>query len=257
MGDAAPRPTTVFAIALFSTFLAALFTVIGYFWWRSCKTPPLPEGFTYAASLIASATKKDMKVEGFRSQVEGFYAGPAVGAGKPDCMQSSKDCAALYELLSNRPIQTEDGPDDLRELQVILSKISCFKRDLTGVAGVVEATRYQPFSTSHDLEPIAETTARCFAKTIPQRDLALGLDKWGGRGTFLIKRLCTSEKLTEAEEADALRLFGDAMADISDIALGKCCNSDVGVIAGQPQPRMVGGYEPTAITNLRQYTGNY
>jgi hypothetical protein len=152
---------------------------------------------------------------------------------------------------------TEEGPDDLRELDLILSKISCFKRDLLGAAGVVEATRYQPFSTAHDLEPVAETTARCFARTIPQRDLALGLDKWGSRGTFLLKRLCTAEKLTDDEETDALTLFGDAMRDITDIAMGKCCNSDVGVIAGQPQPRMVGGYETPAVSSLRQYTGYY
>ena len=195
--------------------------------------------------------------QGFNSQVEGFYAGPAVGAGAPDCMNTSKDAAELYAMLNTRNVSTEEGPDDLRELNVILSKISCFKRDLMGVAGVVEATRYQPFSTSHDLEPVAETTARCFARTIPQRDLSLSLDKWGSRGTFLLKRLCTAEKLSDADETEALRLFGDAMADITDIALGKCCNSDVGVIAGQPQPRMVGGYETPAISSLRQYTGYY
>jgi hypothetical protein len=145
----------------------------------------------------------------------------------------------------------------LREIQLILSKIACFKRDLTGVAGVVEATRYQPFSTAHDLEPVAETTARCFAKTIPQRDLSLSLDKWGSRGTLLIKRLCTSEQLTEAEEKEALQLFGRAMADIADIALGACCNSNVGVLAGQPQPRMVNGYEPVSNQELRPYKGYY
>jgi len=203
-------------------------------------------------SPIASTSK-----QGFRSQVEGFYAGPAVGAGAPDCMHTSKDAAKLYDMLNSRKVGTEEGPDDLRELNVILSKISCFKRDLMGVAGVVEATRYQPFSTSHDLEPVAETTARCFARTIPQRDLSLSLDKWGSRGTFLLKRLCTAEKLSEADETEALHLFGDAMADITEIALGKCCNSDVGVIAGQPQPRMVGGYETPAISSLRQYTGYY
>jgi hypothetical protein len=252
---AAPAAQKFFALAIFAVLISAFVTFVGYFWWKSSSTAPLPEGFSYVASLIG--LNKSSDTQGFQSQVEGFYAGPAVGAGVPNCMRSSKDCAALNELLTSKPLKAEEGADDLRELQVILSKISCFKRDLTGAAGVVEATRYQPFSTAHDLEPVAETTARCFAKTIPQRDLALGLDKWGGRGTFLIKRLCTAENLTEAEETEALRLFGDAMADINDIALGRCCNSDVGVIAGQPQPRMVGGFESTAIANLRQYTGYY
>jgi hypothetical protein len=191
-----------------------------------------------------------------KGKKEGF-AGPSIGAGEPNCMHVSSDAAALYDMLSKRTSTTEEGPDDLRELKQILSKISCFKKDLLGVAGVVEATRYQKFATAHDLEPVAETTARCFAKTIPQRDLSLTLDKWGSRGTFLIKRLCTSENLSDSEENDALRYFGDAMRDITDIALGKCCNSDVGIIAGQPQPRMVAGFEPVENEILRPYDGYY
>jgi len=209
----------------------------------------MKEAFGVMDKLIANVKDKAVKKEGF--------GGPAVGAGMPNCMNTSKDAAALYELLNKHTSTTEEGPDDLREMQVILSKIACFKRDLLSTASVVEATRYQPFSTSHDLEPVAETTARCFAKTIPQRDLSLGLDKWGTRGTFLLKRLCTSERLTELEEHEALQLFGDAMADITEIALGKCCNSDVGVIAGQPQPRMVGGYETPNVGNLKEYKGYY
>jgi hypothetical protein len=73
----------------------------------------------------------------------------------------------------------------------------------------------------------------------------------------LIKRLCTSEQLTEDDEHRAIELFGGAMGDISEVALGKCCNSDVGVIAGKPQPRMVGGYESQSIQNLKQYSGYY
>jgi len=196
------------------------------------------------------------KIAHSKGKKEGF-AGPSVGAGEPNCMHVSSDAAALYDMLSRRTSTTEEGPDDLRELKQILSKISCFKKDLLAVAGVVEATRYQKFATAHDLEPVAETTARCFAKTIPQRDLSLSLDKWGSRGTFLLKRLCTSENLSDSEENEALRYFGDAMADITEIALGKCCNSDVGIIAGQPQPRMVGGFEPVENEILRPYDGYY
>lgn len=221
----------LFTTSAAALFVTALIAYVGYFWWVGCK--PQLEG------------------------IEGFYAGPSRGAGIPDCMRTSKEGAELYELLVSRRVETEEGPDDLREMQLILSKLACFKRDLMGTAGVVEATRHQPFSTAHDLEPVAETTARCFARTIPQRDLSLSLDKWGSRGTFLIKRLCTAERMTEADETKALDLFGSLMADISQIAVGKCCNSDVGVIAGQPQPRMVGGFEPPAISGLTKYEGYY
>ena len=234
-------------IALISLFFAAFVAFVAVYAFRNCRN--MKEAFGVMDKLIANVKDKAVKKEGF--------GGPAVGAGMPNCMNTSKDAAALYELLNKHTSTTEEGPDDLREMQLILSKIACFKRDLLSAASVVEATRYQPFSTSHDLEPVAETTARCFAKTIPQRDLSLGLDKWGTRGTFLLKRLCTSERFTELEEHEALQLFGDAMADINEIALGKCCNSDVGVIAGQPQPRMVGGYETPNVGNLKEYKGYY
>jgi hypothetical protein len=229
----------LFAYTILSFFVTALLVTLGYFWYASTTTPKI-SGF------------QDRKIKA----TEGF-AGPVLGAGKPDCMSTSKDCAALYAMLSERTVATEEGPDDLRELQNILSKISCFKRDLLGNAKVVQATRYQPFSTSHDLEPVAETTARCFSKTIPQRDLVLSLDKWGSRGTLLIKRLCTAENLSDSEEKEALRLFGDAMADITNISMGECCSDATPVIGGVNAPRMVGGYTPPKTQGLQEYKGYY
>ena len=126
-----------------------------------------------------------------------------------------------------------------------------------GNAKVVQATRYQPFNTSHDMEPVAETAARCFSRTIPQRDLMLSLDKWGSRGTFLIKRTCTSLRFSDGEEEKALGLFGQAMADLSDIALGECCTSADAVIGGVPQRRMVEGNTPTGLNAHSLYKGYY
>jgi hypothetical protein len=215
--------------------LAVLFTVIGvvltsYIWSTRGTLPVVSEGF----------------------------AGPAKGAGAPDCIRSSSDAAALYELLHSRTSTTEEGPDDLREITVLLSKLSCFKKDLTGGGGVIEATRYQPFSTAHDIEPIAETTARCFASTIPQRDLQIAFDKWGTRGTFLIKRLCTSENLSEHEEKEAIRLFGATMADVADIAMGRCCTAGKAIIAGMPlTKRSPNGLEGPNLLNLGPYDGYY
>jgi hypothetical protein len=191
-----------------------------------------------------------------RNTREGF-AGPAVGAGMPDCMNTSKDCAELYALLNSKKVHLEEGTEDLREMNVILSKISCLKRDLLSTAKVVSATRYQPYSTAHDLQPVAEIASQCFSKTIPQRDLALFLDKWGSRSTFLIKRLCTSENLSENEEKMALTLLGDAMADLNDIAKTECCNGGTPTIAGEPVVRMVGGFVPDKTQGLKEYTGYF
>jgi hypothetical protein len=257
MGEpaATSKLVTYGAISLFAT---ALTVTIGYCWWNSALTTPVMDGFENSqrvenAKARVAAAEQRMK----NATVNEGFAGPAVGAGVPNCMNTSKDCAALYDMLSPRSIKTDDGPGDLREIQLILSKISCLKRDLLGNSKVVQATRYQPFSTSHDLEPVAETAARCFSKTIPQRDLSLSLDKWGSRGTFLIKRLCTAMNLSDAEEKEALRLFGSAMADLSDIALGECCNTGNAVIGGQQAIRMVSGFTPPATQALREYKGYY
>lgn len=226
----------------------------------SSSTGNLPKLFSYVViALFTTAFAISVwlafspKCNGMR---EGF-AGPAVGAGMPDCMSTSKDCAELYALLNSKKVRLEEGTEDLREMNLILSKISCLKRDLLSTAKLVSATRYQPFSTAHDLQPVAEIASQCFSKTIPQRDLALFLDKWGSRSTFLIKRLCTSENLSEDEEKKALTLLGDAMADLTDIANTECCNGSDATIAGEPVVRMVGGFIPDKTQGLKEYTGYF
>ena len=265
--------------AVIGVLVAAVALYIGSIWWMNCNTMPTAREPFQTASAAAGAgggllsnlqeivLTAGPKLQGMQAsgaattaapaKAEGFYAGPARGAGAPDCLRSSADAAAVYDAFASKVPTAEEGPDDLRELGLLLSKISCFKRDLTGTAGVVEATRYQPFSTSHDLEPVAETTARCFAKTIPQRDLSLSLDKWGSRGTYLIKRLCTSFNLTATEEEEVLAAFGRALADLPALALGRCCDGGTPVIAGVNQPRMVGGYEPPGDYEMREYKGYY
>lgn len=227
------QPTAIGAVSTFFILALAVTAVaatVGVTMWSGAKTMPVMENF----------------------------AAPARGArNAPDCLSTSSECAELSDMLSKHSSSTEEGPDDLRELNLILSKISCLKRDLMGNAKVVQATRYQPFSTSHDLEPVAETAARCFSRTIPQRDLSLSLEKWGSRGTFLVKRICSSMRLSEGEEEKALTLFGQAMGDISTIALGECCTDAEAVIGGVPQKRMVGGYETALIGALKPYEGYY
>jgi hypothetical protein len=194
-------------------------------------------------------------IEQEMNYTEGF-AGPAWGAGSPSCIRTSSLGAQIYEMLSTKMTSTEEGPEDFREFSILLGKLSCFKRDLLSPGKLIEATKQQPFRTAQDLEPIAETTARCFAKTIPKRDLMLSFDKWTERGTMLLKRLCTSLKLSEKERTDVLNLFSLFIKDIQSVAEGECLKGDVS-IAGQPGPRMIGGFEPASLYNLREYKGYY
>jgi hypothetical protein len=148
----------------------------------------------------------------------------------------------------------EEGPDALRELTVLVGKLSCFKKDLVSPSYIVNATRMQPYSTSHDIEPIAETTARCFAKTISPRDLGLSLDKWNSRGELLVKKLCTSYSLKSDEVSEAQKLFRAVVRDVSDVARSSCLAGEPS-IAGKPGPRDAHPYEKP--TEYGTYTGYY
>jgi len=239
-----------FTFTVVSLFVAALVVTVALYW-SACNnntTKAVLDGFQSMKPIREDAASGPT--------TEGFYAGPAVGAGIPDCMNTSADAAALYALL-DAPITTEDGPEDLREMRLLLGKLSCLKRDLLSTAKLVNATRFQPFSTAHDLEPVAETAARCFSRTIPARDLTLSLNKWGSRGTFLIKRLCTAENMDNTVEERALFLFGKVMKDLNDVAMGECCNQGPVIIAGVEQSSRVSGFIPSVIQNLKEYTGYY
>lgn len=187
---------------------------------------------------------------------EGFYGGVAQGAGIPDCLRTSSEAAELYAMFAGKVQSVEEGSSDLSEFTILLSQLSCFKKDLMGVAQQVEATRYQPFATQLDLEPIAETTARCFAKTIPKRDIELSFEKWSKRGHFLIVRLCTAAGLSEAQLVQADTLFKKLIADVKDVAMDRCLTGTPTIAAEPASPRDPIPHSSNDITG-REYNGYY
>jgi hypothetical protein len=186
---------------------------------------------------------------------EGFAGPPHVG-GLPNCMNANDDSAAIYSTFASKTSTTEEGVDDLEELSILLGKLACLKRDLMSPGHLVNATKSSPFSTMHDLEPVAETAARCFAKTIPVRDIEIAVDKWNTRGRMLLNRLCTSYSSTSSVQEDILVKFKSVVSDIKDVMKSTCLKGDA-TIAGMPTPRMIDGKEPDSVSNLGQYKGYY
>ena len=223
---------------------------IGYFiFYLRSRTMPTLSGFK---DMVI--TEKDKEEE--KQMEEGFYGGVAVGAGIPDCYRTSSEAAFLHDFFANKlGTELDEANADFREFRTLLSTLACFKKDLMGVANQVEATRYQPFLTQIDMEPIAETTARCFAKTIPPRDLELAFDKWSKRGHFLIVRLCTAANLTEAEVQKAEATYKFFISDLYDIAKDKCLTGTP-TIAAEPAPREAKPYDAGELSG-RDYHGYY
>lgn len=246
MGAASTTGNSTLYIAIAIGIVLAIIVVsAAMFFWNRSNTMPKAQGFQNQEEEATDEEKK-----------EGFFGGVAVGAGEPDCLRTSSEAAQVYSIFANRVSSTEEGPADFQEFRLLLSKLACFKKDLIGTAGVVEATRYQAYATSMDIEPISETTARCFAKTIPSRDLDISLDKWSKRGKELVRRLCTSMNLTEMESAQADTLFDALMVDVSDVARSVCLSGEP-TINGKEPPRQPNGFEPPTNQELGPYKGYY
>jgi hypothetical protein len=218
-------------VAVLATVLTAAAAAVGVMMWSKAQTMP-------------------------SSPVKEGFGGVAVGSGMPECLRASSEGAAIAGFFTGRTVTAEEGEDDLRELLLLLSKLGCFKKDLMGVAGVVEATRYQPYSTAHDIEPVAETTARCFAKTIPPRDLDISLEKWEGRGSTLLRRLCTAYDVSSTDNAMLKNKFKAMIADVKDVAKSVCFVG-IPIIEGKKQGRVTQGYEPPSLVDLGEYKGRY
>ena len=223
-------------IGVAAVAIAVIIAVMMYFWGN--KTMPKTSGFTDASGR------------------EGFFGGVAVGSGDPDCLRSSSEAAQLYSMFNSRTSTTSEGPEDLSELRLLLSKMACFKKDLLGTAQQVEGTRYQSYATSMDIEPIAETTARCFAKTIPKRDLDIILEKWSTRAQTLIVRLCTSMNFSEAEHGQAESILNALVKDVSDVARSACL-AGTPTIGGKPVGRELSGLESASLQEQGPYKGYY
>lgn len=187
------------------------------------------------------------------NEKEGFFGGVVRGSGHPDCLRTLDNAAQILAALAPKSTIYEQGPPDFRELQLLLSKMACLKKDLLSPSGIVEATRYQPYENAHDREPVAEVAATCLSHTISPRDLDIIFVTWRDRGNWLIRRLCTAANLSEQEAKRLDNLFAEAWRDVYDVAKGRCIPSQAETsVERQEQP-----YEPPELSSARAYDGYY
>ncbi len=200
--------------------------------------------FYIGPMLPLSAYKQTQYKEGF--------GGAANETGVPDCLRTSSEAAKLAGIFQSAGYDN----DNYREFVELLGKLACFKKDLLSPSNIVDATRRQPFSTTHDMEPLPETTARCYAKTISARDLELSFDKWYSRGKTLINRLASICRINTKEQEEAKNLFEALIRDVKDIARGSCLQG-IPVVGGKPGPRDAHPYEDPSLQDLGEYKGYY
>ena len=182
-------------------------------------------------------------------QKEGFFGGVARGSGYPDCLRTLPEGSQILDILTKK-YEINSSPD-YKELQLILSKLACLKKDLMSPSGVVEATRYQAFETAHDRINVAEVCALCISKNIPSRDLDIIFATWRDRGTILLRKLSAVAQLNTEELSRVEALFNAAWNDVYDISKSVCLKTDF----SKQNDGMVSGYEH--LTTAGDYTNKY
>jgi hypothetical protein len=121
-------------------------------------------------------------------------------------------------------------------------------------SGIVEATRYTPYSTSHDRIPVADIAGQCNAKTIPQRDLDISFETWHGRAKYLLRRLCTQANLGEGEVVALENKLNSAWEDVYDIAKSQCLST---IPSGEQLGRDAAPHMPNELKDLGSYKGYF
>ncbi len=185
-----------------------------------------------------------------RPLIQGFTA--TNGVASLPCGQESSEAEKLMGLFLSRDLsRTESGKSDLDNLKNLLSKLTCFKRDLVNPGSVISASKEVQFNTYSDIQNLADTTAQCFAAQIPERDLSIQFDKWEKYGKDLLLRLCTAADLHEKEVDDASNLFINIVADVKSIARDRCFRD---VRTPYCSPRDAAPSMTTEVKNLQSYS---
>jgi len=187
---------------------------------------------------------------------EGFFGGISKGSGTPDCLRTLPEASRLLEMLMSRVNTTPtlmDSRADYKELELILSKMACLKKDLLSTSGQVDATRFQAFETAHDRISVAELAGLCMSQNISKRDLDISFGTWHDRGMLLLRKLCTEVHLNEKEVIDAETLFKKCHDEVYNVSQSRCIKPDFNINGlGDVAPA-----EPPKNKNLRSYDYTY
>jgi hypothetical protein len=221
----------------------------------------LPLGWVFVGVIIAAAIGLIVYVivlkSGTRPIKQGFYGGAISGSSTFPCSRMSSEAEELFSMFNGRSLSIgEEGKVDLISLRELLSKMCCMKQDLMSPAQTLTAAKELGFATHTDIQPIADLTTRCFAKTIPERDLSIQFAKWRDFANAMIHRLCTASNMSEKDVQKAESLFKNVWDNTYDVAKTQC-------LVGPPDkmyqrnPHDPEAKTPEELVNLREYDGYY
>ncbi len=135
--------------------------------------------------------------------------------------------------------------DALLELQELEAKIAAFTADLTSPEKQINASKLVQYNTYQDIRPLADWTAQCFSKNVPERDITLQMERWYLSGKKTLADL--NKAAGQAEDTNLAKL--SSMIDaVKSVALSNCvatAHADIDALGGPRDPTPYAGSAKT------------
>jgi len=135
--------------------------------------------------------------------------------------------------------------DALLELQELEAKIAAFTTDLTSPEKQINASKLVQYNTYQDIRPLADWTAQCFSKNVPERDITLQMERWYLSGKKTLADL--NKAAGQAEDTNLAKL--SSMIDaVKSVALNNCvatAHADIDALGGPRDPTPYAGSAKT------------
>jgi hypothetical protein len=126
--------------------------------------------------------------------------------------------------------------DTLFELQQLETKLAIFAADLTAADKPITTSKFTTYNTYQDIRPLADWTAQCRAKNVPERDITLQLERWYASGKKTLADLNAAAGYAPTENIDKLAAMIDK---VKTVALSQCvatAHADISAIGGPRDP---------------------
>ena len=168
----------------------------------------------------------------------------------PKCLLRDAEAQYLLTMFKEMKVVNPSSDSEMAfdELKLILQKVLCLDADVTGPAAGAYSTYQFPFTTSHDIEPVAHLVGRCVRHVARERDIEMVIDKYSTRGATLINQLCDNRS-----KGSALTSFQNILDRVKRSITGICV-APKATLDIPPGARDPGYYEPDSIKNLTPYT---
>ena len=225
---------------------AALIAILLYFVVDKADTRPVVSGFADLNEEEDPFTDVGpINAETVKST--GVKPAPAVPSEEHFLVRTGfQDTPLLGSTLYSSYVGRVSGQTDtLLELQELEAKLAAFAADLTSPEKQINASKLVQYNTYQDIRPLADWTAQCFSKNVPERDITLQMERWFLSGK---KTLADLNKASGQPEDTNLAKLASMIDSVKTVAMANClstAHADIDALGGPRDPTPYAGSAKT------------